>query len=43
MTYYGRVLGLAPESPEAAYARHRLPRLKLGIDTNQRRLFRVYD
>ncbi len=43
MTYYGRVLGLAPEGLEAAYARHHLPRLKLGIDTNQRRFFCVYD
>ena len=40
---YEQMLRLAPESDEAAYARRRLPRLKLGIDTNQRRFFCIYD
>ncbi len=41
--YYEQVLRLAPEGLEAAYARRELPRLKLGIDTNQRRFYCIYD
>lgn len=40
---YERVLCLAPDSLQAAYARRRLPRLKFGLDTNQRRFFCIYD
>ncbi len=43
IAYYEGVLRLASESDEAALARRRLPRLKLGIDTNQRRFFCIYD
>jgi hypothetical protein len=32
-----------PDGPEAAYARRRLPRLKLGIDTAQRAFYCIYD
>src|SRR5204863_9403858 len=35
--YYREVLRLAPESPHAASALRRLPRLELGLDTGQRR------
>jgi hypothetical protein len=34
---------LAPVSLEAALARRELPRLKLNLDTVQRRYFCVYD
>jgi hypothetical protein len=40
---YQLVLELTPQSPEAAYARRQLPRLKLGIDTGQRRFYCIYD
>jgi hypothetical protein len=40
---YEQVATLAPQSLEAAYARRQLPRLKLGLDTMQRRFFCVYD
>lgn len=40
---YEEVMGAAPQSVEAAYARRRLPRLKLRLDTNQRRFFCIYD
>lgn len=40
---YEEVVRSAPDTYEAEYARERLPRLKLGIDTNQRRFFCVYD
>lgn len=43
IAYYEQVVGLAPASDEAADARRRLPRLKLAIDTNQRRFFCIYD
>ena len=43
IAYFEEVLKLAPGSYEAAYARFRLPRLKLGVDTNQRRFFCIYD
>jgi len=41
--YYEQILSLASKSPEAIYARWRLPRLKLGLDTNQRRFYCIYD
>lgn len=41
--HYEEVLRLAPEGYEAGYARQQLPRLKLGLDTNQRRFFCIYD
>lgn len=37
--YYGEVMAAKSDEPKALYARRRLPRLKLGIDTNQRRFF----
>jgi hypothetical protein len=40
---YEQVAALAPASPEAASARRELPRLKLSLDTVQRRYFCVYD
>lgn len=40
--YYEQIVKLAPDSPEAASARRRLPRLKLGLDTGQRRFFCSY-
>jgi hypothetical protein len=43
LRYYGRILRLAPGGYEADYARLRVPRLMLGIDTNQRRFFCIYD
>jgi hypothetical protein len=43
LSFYSHVLKLAPGSAEAAYARRELPRLKLSIDTNQRRYFCIYD
>ncbi len=43
IAYYEEVLRVAPASILAAYVRLRLPRLKLGIDTNQRRFFCIYD
>lgn len=43
LRYYGQILQLAPGGYEADYARLRLPRLKLGIDTSQRRFFCIYD
>jgi hypothetical protein len=39
---YERLLQTAPQSDQAAYARRVLPRLKLGIDTGQRRFYCVY-
>jgi len=41
--YYEQVLRAAPASDHAAYVRLELPRLKLGLDTFQRRFFCVYD
>jgi hypothetical protein len=43
ITLYERVIALAPVSLEAALARRELPRLKLNLDTVQRRYFCVYD
>ena len=40
--YYRNVVTLAPDSPEAAAALRRLPRLELGLDTGQRRFFCFY-
>ena len=40
--YYREVAALAPDSPEAASALRRLPRLVLGLDTGQRRFFCSY-
>ena len=40
--YYREVVALAPDSPEAASALRRLPRLILGLDTGQRRFFCSY-
>lgn len=40
--YYREIVRLAPESPEAAAALRRLPRLELGLDTGQRRFFCFY-
>ena len=39
---YREVVRIAPQSPEAASALRRLPRLELSIDTGQRRFFRSY-
>jgi len=39
---YERLLQTAPQSDHAAYARRVLPRLKLGIDTGQRRFYCFY-
>jgi hypothetical protein len=36
---YERLLQSASQSEEAAYARRVLPRLKLGVDTGQRRYY----
>ena len=41
--HYEEVIRIAPQSYEADYARQQLPRLKLGLDTNQRRFFCIYD
>lgn len=40
---YEELVRLAPERDEAAVARRRLPRLRLSIDTNQRRFFCIWD
>ncbi len=37
--YYRQLIELAPDSPEAASARRRLPRIESGLDTGQRRFF----
>jgi len=42
IAYYERLLQTAPQSDHAAYARRVLPRLKLGIDTGQRRFYCIY-
>jgi hypothetical protein len=43
IAYYERLLQTAPQSDQAAYARRVLPRLKLGIDTGQRRFYCTYE
>ncbi|MDQ6708418.1 MAG: hypothetical protein M3Z85_20865 [Acidobacteriota bacterium] len=40
--YYREVVRSAPESPEAASALRRLPRMMLGLDTGQRRFYCSY-
>lgn len=40
--YYRQVIRMAPNSPEAASANRRLPRLLLNLDTGQRRFFCSY-
>jgi hypothetical protein len=40
---YEQVAVLAPASLEAVFAERELPRLKLSLDTVQRRYFCVYD
>ena len=40
---YQQLFQTALGAPQAAHARQQLPRLKLGIDTLQRRFFCVYD
>jgi hypothetical protein len=40
--YYREVVRLAPQSPEAASALRRLPRIELGLDTGQRRFYCSY-
>jgi hypothetical protein len=42
VNYYREIVNLAPDSPEAASAQRRLPRLKLNLDTGQRRFFCSY-
>ena len=43
IAYYERLLQTAPQSDHAAYARRVLPRLKLGIDTGQRRFYCIFE
>ena len=40
---YSGIATSAPDRPEAAYARRQVPRLKLGILTDQRRFFCIHD
>ncbi len=40
--YYREVVRLDPDTPQAADALRRLPRLELGLDTGQRRFFCFY-
>jgi hypothetical protein len=42
IAFYERLLQIAPQSDHAAYARRQSPRLKLGIDTGQRRFYCFY-
>ncbi len=42
IAFYERLLQIAPQSDHAVYARRVLPRLKLGIDTGQRRFYCFY-
>jgi hypothetical protein len=39
IAFYERLLQAAPQSDHAAYGRRQLPRLKLGVDTGQRRFY----
>ena len=43
IVFYERLLQTAPQSDQAAYAGRVLPRLKLGIDTGQRRFYCIYE
>jgi hypothetical protein len=43
INYYEEIVNLAPQSPEAASAMRRMPRIKLGLDTGQRRFFCSFD
>ena len=43
ISMYEQVVKVAPAGLEAGYARRQLPRLKLSLDTLQRRYFCVYD
>jgi hypothetical protein len=43
IAYYNELLRLSPTMDEAGYARIALPRLKLNIDTGQRRFLCFYD
>ena len=40
--YYREIVRIAPDTPEAAAALRRLPRLELDLDTGQRRFFCSY-
>jgi hypothetical protein len=42
LRYYREVVAVAPDSPEAASALRRLPRLAMGLDTGQRRFYCSY-
>ena len=39
IAYYEQLLQAAPQSDHAAYSRRVLPRLRLGLDTGQRRFY----
>ena len=43
IAYYERVLQEYPHSPEGALYRDKLKRLRLGLDTNSRKFFCIYD
>jgi hypothetical protein len=43
IAYYEHLLQTASQSDHAAYARRVLPRLKLGIDTGQRRFYCIFE
>lgn len=43
IAYYEQVIRTAPTSHEAGYARRQVPRLKLGVATNQRSFYCIYD
>ena len=43
VAYYNQVVQAAPKSEQAAYVQQRLSRLKLSLDTNQRRFYCVYN
>lgn len=40
---YEQIVRSTPNSPQAKYARWRLPRLRLGVDANQRSFYCIYD
>lgn len=43
ISHYQKLMELQRDGLPASYAREHLPRLKLGLDTNQRRFFCIYD